>query len=86
MAAVIKDVGRMDMLHARRVPAAHAVVPPGEAVAGRLRHGLGVAHRPMSLPPQFFAHTPLALLCRDGLRAEMCNRVQLGRTLDAADA
>ena len=45
-------------------------------------NGLGFANRPLSLTPQFFANTPLALLFREGIRAEMFKRFQLGRTLD----
>jgi transposase len=58
------------------------VITPGEAVAGMILKGLGFANRPLSLTPQFFASTPLDLLFREGLRAEMFNRFQLGRTLD----
>ncbi len=36
----------------------------------------------MSLTPQFFANTPLALLLRPGVRADMFNRFKLGRSLD----
>ena len=86
MAAVIKDLGLMDRIDARLVPDAHAVVTPGEAVAGMILHGLGFAHRPMSWTPQLLAHKPRDLLCRDGRRAEMFNRFQRGRTLDEADA
>jgi len=35
----------------------------------------------LALPPQFFAHKPLDLVFREGIRAEMCNRFQLGRPL-----
>ena len=49
-------------------------------------NGLGFANRPLSLTPQFFANKPLDLLCREGRRAEMFNRVKLGRTLDEAHA
>ena len=45
-------------------------------------NGLGFANRPLSLTPQFFAHTPLDLLLRGGVHAEMFNRFKLGRTLD----
>jgi transposase len=36
----------------------------------------------LSLPPQFFANTPLDLLFRPGVRADMFNRFTLGRSLD----
>jgi hypothetical protein len=49
-----------------------------------MRHGLGCAHRPLSLPPPFFANQPLDLVFRAGIEAGMGNRCQLGRTLDAA--
>jgi transposase len=47
---------------------------------------LGFANRPMSLTPQFFANKPLDLLFRDGLRADMFDRLKLGRILDEAYA
>ena len=72
------------MINARLVPEAQAVLTPGEAVAGMMLNGLGFAQRPLSLIPPFFAHTPLELWCREGLEAELFNRVQLGRTLDDA--
>ena len=74
IASVIKDLGLMDMINARLVPAAQAVMTPGEAVAGMILNGLGFANRPLSLTPQFFANKPLDLLCRDGIRADMFNR------------
>lgn len=58
----------------------------GEAIAGMILNGLGFSDRPLTLPPQFFVHKPLALLFREGVRAEMCNRFKLGRTLDEAYA
>jgi len=57
---------------------------PGEAMAGMIRNGLGFAHRPLSLTPQFFATTPRDLLLHEGIRASMFTRSKLGRTLDAA--
>jgi transposase len=84
MASVIKDLGRMEMINAGLVPEAQAVLTPGEAMAGMILNGLGFANRPLSLTPQFFANKPLARLCREGLRAEMCHRFKLGRTRDAA--
>ena len=86
IAAVIKDLGLVDMMNARLVPDPPAVLTPGEAVAGMILNGLGFAHRPLSLTPQFFASTPLDLLWHDGVRAEMCHRVTLGRTLAEAYA
>jgi transposase len=49
-------------------------------------NGLGFANRPRSLTPQVFTNNPLDLLFRPGVRAEMGNRVQLGRTLDEVQA
>ena len=86
IAAVIKDLGLIHMINARLVPDAQEVLTPGEAIAGMILTGLGFANRPLSLPPQFFAHPPLDLLFREGLCAEMFNRFQLGRTLDEAHA
>jgi transposase len=74
------------MINARLVPDPQEVLTPGEAVAGMMLNGLGVAHRPLSLTPQFFASKPLDLLLHDGVRAEMFNRFKLGRTLDEAYA
>ncbi|HEX9868688.1 MAG TPA: IS1634 family transposase [Candidatus Tectomicrobia bacterium] len=85
IASVINDVGLIDMINARLVPDAQEVLTPGEAVAGMMLNGLGFAHRPLSLTPQFLANTPLDLVCRAGLEAALCNRLKLGRTLDAAD-
>jgi hypothetical protein len=68
------------MIDARIVPAKQEEITPGEAGAGMMLNGLGFANRPLSLTPQLFAHKPLALLLRAGIRAEMCNRFQLGRT------
>jgi transposase len=66
------------------VPDTQEVLTPGEAMAGMIFNGLGFANRPLSLTLPFFANTPLELLCREGIRAEMCNRFTLGRTLDEA--
>src|ERR1043166_5803151 len=86
IAAVIKDLGLIDMINARLVPDAQEVITPGEAVAGRILNGLGVANRPLSLPPQFFASQPLDLWFREGSEAEMFNRFKRGRTRDEAHA
>src|SRR5918995_120956 len=86
IASVVKDLGLIDMINARLVPDAQEVLTPGEAVAGMILNGLGFAHRPLSLTPQFFANKPLDLLFRDGIRADMFNRFKLGRTLDEAYA
>ena len=48
IAAVIKDVGIIDMLDARVVPDRQEEITPGEAVAGMMRNGLGLANRPLS--------------------------------------
>jgi hypothetical protein len=86
IAAVIKDLELIEMINARLIPDAQAAITPGEAVAGRILKGLGCAPRPWSLPPQCFARRPLARLVREGVEAERCTRVTLGRTLDAASA
>jgi transposase len=86
IAAVINDLGLLDMINARLVPDPQEGLTPGEAVAGMILNGLGFAHRPLSLTPQCFASKPLDLLFHDGIRAEMCNRFKLGRTLDEAYA
>jgi hypothetical protein len=44
------------------------------AYTGMILNGLGFAHRPLSLTPQFFANTPLNLLLREGIDATMLNR------------
>jgi transposase len=84
MASVIRDLELIEMINARLVPDAPEVLTPGEAMAGMILHGLGFANRPLSLTPQFFANQPLDLWFREGIRAEMLNRVTLGRTLDEA--
>ena len=81
IASVIKNLGLIAMIDARLVPDAQEEITPGEAVAGMILNGLGFSNRPLSLTPQFFANKPLDLLLREGLRAEMFNRFQLGRTL-----
>jgi transposase len=85
-ASVIKDLELIDMIDRRLVPDEHERITPGEAVAGMILNGLGFAHRPLSLTPQFFANKPLDLLFRHGIDAEMFNRFKLGRTLDDASA
>ena len=70
------------MIDARLVPDEQEGLTPGEAMAGMILNGLGFANRPLSLTPQFFANTPLGLLFREGVHAEMFNRFKLGRTLD----
>ena len=82
IAEVIKDLGLMNMIDARLVPDKQEGLTPGEAMAGMILNGLGFANRPLSLTPQCFAHTPLGLLFREGVHAEMFNRFKLGRTLD----
>jgi len=82
LASTIRDLGLIGMIDARLVPDEQEEITPGEAVAGMILNGLGFANRPLSLTPQFFAHTPLDLLLRGGVHAEMFNRFKLGRTLD----
>ena len=82
IASAIKDLGLTNLINRRLVPDAQEVMTPGEAVAGMILNGLGFAHRPLSLTPQFFANKPLDLLFREGIEAEMFNRFKLGRTLD----
>ena len=72
------------MINARLVPDAQEVLTPGETVAGTMLNGLGFAHRPLSLTPQFFANKLLDLLFHEGLEAEHFNGFTLGRTLDEA--
>lgn len=70
------------MIDARIVPDDQEDITTGEAVAGMILNGLGFSDRPMSLTSQFFANKPGALLFRDGVSAEHCNRFKLGRSLD----
>lgn len=86
IACMIKDLGLISMIDARLVPDEQEEITPGEAVAGMILNGLGFAHRPLSLTPQFFTNKPLDLLFRPGVRAEMFNRFKLGRTLDEVHA
>ena len=71
IASVIKDLGLIDMIDRRLIPDEQERITPGEAVAGMILNGLGFANRPLSLTPQFFAHTPLDLLFRPCIEAEM---------------
>ena len=82
VAAVIKDLGIIEMIDARVPPHDQEEITTGEAVAGMIVNGLGFANRPMSLTPQFFANKPLDLLFRPGVRADLFNRFTLGRSLD----
>src|SRR6266436_4052352 len=86
IAHVIKDLGLISMIDTRIVPDEQEEITPGEAVAGMILNGLGFAHRPLSLTPQFFANKPLDLLLREGVQAEMFTRFKLGRTLDEVHA
>jgi transposase len=74
------------MIDARLTPDAQEEITPGEAVAGMILNGLGLANRPRSLTPQFCTNKPLDRLFRPGVRAEMFNRLKLGRTLDEVQA
>src|SRR5712692_10360890 len=84
--AWVNRIFTVDMIDARLIPDAQEGITPGEAVAGMILNGLGFAHRPLSLTPQFFASKPLDLLLREGIRAEMFNRFKLGRTLEEVSA
>ena len=70
------------MIDARLTPDEQEAITPGEAIKGMILNGLGFAHRPLSLTPQFFASKPLDLLFRPGVEAARFNRFKLGRTLD----
>jgi hypothetical protein len=74
IAAVIKDLGLMNMIDRQLAPDDQEVMTPGEAVAGMILNGLGFAHRPLSLTPQFLANKSLDRLFREGIDAEMFNR------------
>src|SRR6267143_1829544 len=86
VASVIKDLGIVEMLDARLGLHDQEEITAGEAVAGMILNGLGFSNRPLSLTPQFFANTPLDLLFRQGVTAEMFNRFKLGRSLDEVHA
>src|SRR6266436_9639495 len=86
VASVIKELGIIEMIDARLPRHDQEAITAGEAVAGMILNGLGFAHRPLSLTPQFFTNKPLDLLFRPGVRAEMFNRFKLGRTLDEVHA
>jgi transposase len=75
-------VGIIEMIDTRIMPDDQEDLTTGEAVAGMILNGLGFSDRPLSLPPQFFANKPIALLLRAGVAAEHCNRFKLGRSLD----
>jgi transposase len=82
IAGVIKDMGIIEKIDACIVPDDQESISTGEAVAGMILNGLGFSARPMSLTPQFFTNTPVALLLRAGVSAEYFNRFKLGRSLD----
>jgi transposase len=82
IASVINDLGLVSMIDARLTPDEQEAITPGEAIKGMILNGLGFAHRPLSLTPQFFANKPLDVLFRPGVEAAMFNRFKLGRTLD----
>jgi len=86
IASVINDLGLVNMIDSRLKPDDQEAITPGEAVKGMILNGLGFAHRPLSLTPQFFAGKPLDLLFRPGVDADMFNRFKLGRTLDEVNA
>src|SRR5438132_5951893 len=86
VASVIKDLGIIQMLDVRLRVHEQEEITTGEAVAGMILNGLGFSNRPLSLTPQFFANTPLDLLFRQGVKAEMFNRFKLGRSLDEVHA
>ena len=86
MASVLKELRVMEMIDARLVPEAQEEITPGEAMAGMSRKGLGLGNRPLSLTPPVLAHTPLARLLREGVHAELFNRVTRGRRRDAGSA
>jgi len=46
IAAVINDIGLIDLINARLMPNAQEVLTPGEAVVGMMLNGLGFATRP----------------------------------------
>ena len=54
----------------------------GEAVVAMILNALGFVDRPLYLFPEFMATKPVAILIRDGLKAEDFNDDVLGRTLD----
>jgi len=72
------------MIHARVGRDDQEGITTGEAIAGMILNGWGLADRPMSLTPQFFANKPVGLRCRDGVAAAQCNRFTRGRSLDKA--
>ena len=76
MAEVIKDLGLIDMIDVHLVPDRQEEITPGEAVAGMRRKGVGGANRPLSFTPPFFANNPLDLWFREGVGAEMFNRLR----------
>ncbi len=46
--AVLNDVGLLDRIATRLVPETQAMITPGEAGAGMILKGLGLANRPLS--------------------------------------
>src|SRR4030095_8921367 len=77
IAALIKDLGLVNMIDTHLVPDRQAMITPGEAVAGMILNGLGFSNPPLSLTFQFFPSKPLDLLFREGIDAEMFNALRL---------
>jgi transposase len=82
IASVINDLGLVSWIDARLQPDDQEAIPPGEAVKGMMRHGLGFAPRPWSLSPQCLANKPLDLLLRPDLKGARFHRCKRGRTLE----
>jgi len=85
IAGVIKDLRISEMIDARLEPDEREPITTGAAIAGMVLNGLGFAHCPPSLTPQFFANRPMEVLFREGVGAAHCNRFKLGRSLAAVD-
>jgi Domain of unknown function (DUF4277) len=85
-AEVINARGLLDLRAARVGPDRQEEMTPGAAVAGMRRTGWGCAKRPLSVTPPWCANTPLDLVCRAGVGAEMGTRCQHGRPLAEVSA
>ena len=86
VASVSKDLGITEMIDTRGHVHDQEEISAGEAVAGMILNGLGCFTRPLSFTPQVLANKPLDLLFHASVKAEMCNRFKLGRTLDEVHA
>ena len=82
VAAVIKDIGLIELIDEQIGTDCKEKISTGEAVAGVIINGLAFASKPLMLTPDFFENIPLDLLLGKGITPEYFNRHKIGRTFD----